>query len=180
MSPTLTSNEPETRLLKPILYDRAPSVSEQIIRSSLRCRREPRQWRQATGASSILVVCQLLLTVLFLAAALVQTAISFVELSRLLERDAIEQLTERVIIQSDLKLGYDQITAPAAVTVRGPRQTAVWSRTASLPEVSPGHAAAEEIWADAWVTVSPRQAVPAMMHKIERRVLNASPRSSID
>ena len=145
MSPTLTSNEPETRLLKPILYDRAPSVSEQIIRSSLRCRREPRQWRQTTAASSILVVCQLLLTVLFLAAALVQTAISFAELSRLLERDAIEQLTERVIIQSDLISGYDQVTAPVTVTVRDRQQLAVWSRTTFCPEISPGHAAAEEL-----------------------------------
>jgi hypothetical protein len=85
-----------------------------------------------------------LLAVLFLAAALVQIAISFAELSRLLERDAIAHVTERVIIQSDLKSGYDQITAPAAVTVRGPRQTAVWSRTTSFPEMSPGHAAAEE------------------------------------
>jgi hypothetical protein len=92
-----------------------------------------------------LVVCQLLLTVLFLAAALVQTAISFAELSRLLERDAIEQLTERVIIQSDLISGYDQVTAPVTVTVRDRQQLAVWSRTTFCPEISPGHAAAEEL-----------------------------------
>jgi hypothetical protein len=145
MSTTVTCNELEICLLKPILYDRATSVSEQVIRSGLPCGREPRQWRQTTGVSSILVLCQLLLAVLFLAAALVQIAISFAELSRLLERSVIRHLTERVLSESDLKSGYDQVTTPAAVTVRDPEQTAVWSRTTVFPEVSAGHAAAEEL-----------------------------------
>jgi hypothetical protein len=87
MSPTLTSNDSETRLLKPILYDRTASVPGRVIRSGLPCELEPRQWRQTTkGASSIFAVCQLLQAVFFLAVALVQIAICFAELSRLLER----------------------------------------------------------------------------------------------
>jgi hypothetical protein len=141
---TLTKNNPAT-LSKSVLYDSSLSVSEEVIRSRSLCGPEPQQWRRTAEAiSSMFAVSQLVLAVVFLVVALVQVAISFAELSRLLERDAIKNVAERVISESDLKSGYDQVTAPAAVSVRGPVQTAVWSRTTSFPEMSPGHAGAEK------------------------------------
>jgi hypothetical protein len=106
MSATITYIDHGRHPLRPTRHERSCSVSKQVIQSSLRCEPELQHLRQTTEANwSTIAICQLLLAVFFLAAALVEITISFAELTRLLERDAIEHVTERVISQSDLESG---------------------------------------------------------------------------
>ena len=146
MSATITHIDQDTHLLQPTCDNDSCSVSKQVFQSSLLYESELQHLRRTAEASwSKIAICQLFLTVFFLAAALVEITICFAELTRLLERNAIQHVTERVISQSSVESGSDQVTAPAAVPGRGPRQAAVWSRTISCPEASPEHVAAEEV-----------------------------------
>jgi hypothetical protein len=145
MSAKITHIDHGRQLLQPTWDNKSCSASEQVNQSSLVCEPELQHLRRtAEASSSTIAICQLFLAVFFLAAALVEITLSFAELTRLLERDAIQHVTERVISQSSVESGSNQVTAPAAVPGRGPRQAAVWSRTISFPETSPGHVAAEE------------------------------------
>jgi hypothetical protein len=67
----------------------------------LRCEPERRLWKLiAEAAASTYTTCQLVLVVVFLAAALLGTATSVAELSRLLERDAIRHTVEKALTAS--------------------------------------------------------------------------------
>jgi hypothetical protein len=145
MSATITQIDQGRHLSHPTWHDGSCSVSKQVIQSSLLSESEVQHWRRTAEATwSMMAICQLLLVGFFLAVALVEITICFAELTRLLERDAIEHVTERAISQSDLESGSGQVTAPAAESGRGPQRTAAWSRTTSFPVTAPGHAAAEE------------------------------------
>ena len=99
MSATLSVNEPVTCLSDPALKKRSDSGN--AVQSYFCCEPERRLSKViAEAAASTYETCQLLLLMVFLAAALLGIATSFADLSRLLEQDAIMHLVEKAITAS--------------------------------------------------------------------------------